>query len=255
MRDFVAIDFETANPKRVSACALGFAIVRDGQITESAGVLIKPIGGHAPFQTRIHGLTEADTADQSTFGQLFPSICKPALVCDRVDDAFLWRGNHRGCRLTNSRGRERQTHRASPASSDPNSHATTGRFRLRLSHSGRNQTMSYKPTHQALKHRGYVGSIEHDLDTGGLYGRVMGIADVLHYEGTTIPELVESFCGTVDDYLDFCDGRGEQPDAPASGEFRLRLDPALHSRLKAIAAAQGDSLNDVVTRALEQLAG
>lgn len=74
MKQFVTIDFETANPKRVSACAVGYAIVKDGTIEESNGILIKPIGGHAPFQTKIHGIRESDTADKPDFGSLYPSM-------------------------------------------------------------------------------------------------------------------------------------------------------------------------------------
>lgn len=35
MKEFVAIDFETENPKRVSACALGFTVVKNGNIVEN----------------------------------------------------------------------------------------------------------------------------------------------------------------------------------------------------------------------------
>ena len=74
MQEFIAIDFETANPKRVSACALGYAKVRDCKILESGGYLIKPVGGHAPFQSRIHGIKEEHTFDKPEFGELFPEI-------------------------------------------------------------------------------------------------------------------------------------------------------------------------------------
>ncbi len=74
MHEFVAIDFETANPKRVSACAMGYAKVRDGKIVETNGYLIKPVGGHAPFQSRIHGIKKEHTRDKPEFGELFPEI-------------------------------------------------------------------------------------------------------------------------------------------------------------------------------------
>lgn len=76
MNQFVAIDFETANPKRVSACALGYTIVKDGAIVESNGFLIRPIGGHAPFQTKIHGISETDTADKPDFGSIYSSVAQ-----------------------------------------------------------------------------------------------------------------------------------------------------------------------------------
>jgi DNA polymerase-3 subunit epsilon len=74
MREFVAIDFETGNPKRVSACALGYAIVQNGAIIECDGFLMKPVGGHAPFQTKIHGLCAEHTADKPEFGDIYSSV-------------------------------------------------------------------------------------------------------------------------------------------------------------------------------------
>jgi DNA polymerase-3 subunit epsilon len=74
MHEFIAIDFETANPKRVSACALGYATVCNCKIIETNGYLIKPVGGHAPFQSKIHGIKEEHTFDKPEFGELFPEI-------------------------------------------------------------------------------------------------------------------------------------------------------------------------------------
>jgi len=74
MKDFIAIDFETANPKRVSACSIGYAAVSDGAITETGGHLIKPVGGHASFQSKIHGIKDEHTADKPEFDVLFSEI-------------------------------------------------------------------------------------------------------------------------------------------------------------------------------------
>ena len=74
MQEFIAIDFETANPKRVSACALGYVRVRNCELIETNGYLIKPIGGHAPFQSKIHLIKEEHTFDKPDFGELFPEI-------------------------------------------------------------------------------------------------------------------------------------------------------------------------------------
>ena len=81
MNEFVAIDFETANPKRVSACALGFSVVRDGEIVENDGLLIKPVGGHAPFQTKIHGIRETDTSDKPEFPDVYSSVAHSGSCC------------------------------------------------------------------------------------------------------------------------------------------------------------------------------
>jgi len=74
MKDFIAIDFETANPQRVSACAIGYAKISNCKVIESNGHLIKPVGGHAPFQSKIHGIKDEHTFDKPCFGDLFPQI-------------------------------------------------------------------------------------------------------------------------------------------------------------------------------------
>lgn len=74
MNDFIAIDFETANPQRVSACAIGYAKISNGNIVEANGYLIKPIGGHAQFQSKIHGIKDEHTFDKPSFGEFFPQI-------------------------------------------------------------------------------------------------------------------------------------------------------------------------------------
>lgn len=63
--DFTAIDFETANSSNASACAVGLTRVRDGEIAETAGWLIKPPPGHdefLDFNIGIHGIRPADVA-------------------------------------------------------------------------------------------------------------------------------------------------------------------------------------------------
>ena len=42
MRDFAAIDFETANNERTSVCSVGVVIVRNGEIVDTFYSLIQP---------------------------------------------------------------------------------------------------------------------------------------------------------------------------------------------------------------------
>ena len=42
LRDFIAIDFETANQEPSSVCSVGVVMVRDGQIVNSFYSLIQP---------------------------------------------------------------------------------------------------------------------------------------------------------------------------------------------------------------------
>jgi len=83
MRDFVAIDFETANYYRTSACSVGAVRYRDGKFEDSFYSLIHPHPNFYKF-TYIHGITKEDTEAAPTFDvvweQLKPFIGRLPLV-------------------------------------------------------------------------------------------------------------------------------------------------------------------------------
>ncbi|QEP08769.1 hypothetical protein F0M17_16790 [Glutamicibacter sp. ZJUTW] len=61
--NFTAIDFETANGKRASVCAVGLVKVRNGEIVDRDSWLITPPPGFTTFaehNVKKHGITEAD---------------------------------------------------------------------------------------------------------------------------------------------------------------------------------------------------
>ena len=47
MKNFAAIDFETANEQRASVCSVGIVIVREGEIVDTYYSLIRPEPEHA----------------------------------------------------------------------------------------------------------------------------------------------------------------------------------------------------------------
>ena len=80
MKDFAAIDFETANGSRSSVCSVGIVIVRDGEIVDRFYSLIRPTPNYySYFTTRIHGLTREDTDS----APVFPDVW--AQVADRLE--------------------------------------------------------------------------------------------------------------------------------------------------------------------------
>jgi len=75
MNDFAAIDFETANYYPSSVCSVGIVIVHDGQIAEKIYHLIRPEPEwYSRFNTQIHGLTAADTANEKVFPYVWEEI-------------------------------------------------------------------------------------------------------------------------------------------------------------------------------------
>ncbi len=75
MKDFAAIDFETANGERSSVCSVGVVIVRRGEIAERIYRLIRPRPDYYSYwNTRIHGLTAADTAGAADFPEVWREV-------------------------------------------------------------------------------------------------------------------------------------------------------------------------------------
>ena len=73
MTTFVAIDFETANHRRDSACAVGLAAGCNGRIVASRTYAIRPPTPQFSF-TGIHGVRWEDVRDAPTFGDLWPTL-------------------------------------------------------------------------------------------------------------------------------------------------------------------------------------
>ena len=71
--NFLAIDFETANYQKHSACSIGLVRVQNGVITDKVVHLIRPPSREFVF-TYIHGLTWSDVASSDDFGKLWPKI-------------------------------------------------------------------------------------------------------------------------------------------------------------------------------------
>jgi predicted HicB family RNase H-like nuclease len=107
-----------------------------------------------------------------------------------------------------------------------------------------------------MKYKGYTANIEVDEKAGILFGRVLDIKDVLTFYGNTVEEARQAFQETVDDYLEWCEELGEEPDKPFSGNLPYRTTPEIHRQIYLAAQKAGKSINnwmdEVLSRALEK---
>ncbi len=94
-----------------------------------------------------------------------------------------------------------------------------------------------------MTYKDYAARIEYSEKDGCLIGHIAGIRDVIGFHGESVAELRAAFAEAVDDYLATCEKLGRTPQKPYSGKVMLRIDPALHARVAALAEAQGKSLN------------
>lgn len=81
MRDnsFVALDFETANGHRSSACSIGLAKFENGELVDTFYSLIKPPSAHGefhPINVSIHGIRPNDVENAPMFNQVWDAASR-----------------------------------------------------------------------------------------------------------------------------------------------------------------------------------
>ncbi|MDR0296022.1 MAG: 3'-5' exonuclease [Prevotellaceae bacterium] len=75
MKNFAAIDFETANGQPCSVCSVGVIIVRGGRVEKEIYNLIRPRPNvYSYWNTCVHGLTCDDTDEAPDFPEVWASI-------------------------------------------------------------------------------------------------------------------------------------------------------------------------------------
>ena len=102
-----------------------------------------------------------------------------------------------------------------------------------------------------LTYNDFFGSVHFDAEDQIFHGKIEGIEDLVSFEGTSVSELVKSFEGAVEDYLDLCNQTGKKPEKSYRGSFNVRIPPELHRKAVREAISHGVSLNQFIQRVLE----
>lgn len=107
---------------------------------------------------------------------------------------------------------------------------------------------------ETLKYKGFIGSIEVNLEDNTLYGKLLGLnkGSLVTYEGNTVTELKEDFIAAVDDYIIHCKENGLPLQKSYSGSFNIRIPAEMHARLAMSAQSAGLSLNSYVRKLLSK---
>ena len=101
-----------------------------------------------------------------------------------------------------------------------------------------------------MEYKGYLGKVEFDDEAQVFHGEVINIRDVITFEGTCVEKLQRALEESVDDYLEFCRERNEEPDKTFSGNFIVRVDPDLHRDIYVRSRTEDKSMNHWVAEKL-----
>lgn len=103
-----------------------------------------------------------------------------------------------------------------------------------------------------LEYRGYVGSVEVDVENRIIFGKLLYLRDSVTYSAASVGQIEAAFQEAVDDYLATCEELGDEPDVPLKGSFNVRIGPDLHREVALYARLHNTNLNDVIVRALDE---
>lgn len=103
-----------------------------------------------------------------------------------------------------------------------------------------------------LTYKGYTGKIEVDTDSRMFHGSVLDVKDVIAYHGSSYEELEQDFQGAIDDYLEYCQELGENPDKPFSGKLMFRTNPETHRQIFLASQHAGKSINAWIEEVLQK---
>ncbi|MCH8874407.1 type II toxin-antitoxin system HicB family antitoxin [candidate division KSB1 bacterium] len=94
-----------------------------------------------------------------------------------------------------------------------------------------------------MQYKGYLARIVFDEESNIFHGEVINIRDIVTFQGKSVDELKKAFEESIEDYLNFCAERKEEPDKPFSGRFTIRLSPEQHRKVIIAAEKAGKDLD------------
>ena len=102
----------------------------------------------------------------------------------------------------------------------------------------------------SLNYQDYTATITYSAEDEVFFGKVIGLNDLILFEGTSVAELKQAFAEAIEDYLETCKNLGKSPDKAYKGSFNVRVPASLHKRAALVASQHHVTLNDFVKTAL-----
>jgi len=101
-----------------------------------------------------------------------------------------------------------------------------------------------------IKHKEYYAIVHFSADDEVFYGKILGINDLVTFEGQSVKELKKSFKDAIEDYLETCKELKKTPEKTYKGSFNVRVSPILHREVALAALQKNVTLNDFVKNAI-----
>src|SRR5688572_27068586 len=102
-----------------------------------------------------------------------------------------------------------------------------------------------------LQYKDYLATVSYSSEDEVLYGKVIGINDLVTFESGSVKELKKAFKEAIEDYIETCTSLKKTPDKTYKGSFNVRIPSDLHKEAAMYAAIKNMSLNDFVRYAID----
>lgn len=101
-----------------------------------------------------------------------------------------------------------------------------------------------------IQYQNYYASVHFSAADEVFYGKVLGVNDLISFEGASVKELKKSFQEAIEDYIQMCEAINKEPEKTYKGTFNVRVPSDLHKQAALFAAMNNITLNDFVKKAL-----
>jgi predicted HicB family RNase H-like nuclease len=102
-----------------------------------------------------------------------------------------------------------------------------------------------------LQYKTYLATVHFSAEDEVFYGEIIGINDLVSFEGTSVETLKNAFHEAVEDYIATCKETGKEPEKTYKGSFNVRIPMELHRQAAIYASIKKISLNDLVRQAID----
>ena len=101
-----------------------------------------------------------------------------------------------------------------------------------------------------LRYKGYMASVGFSAEDEVFHGKVIGINDLVTFEGRSVSELKKAFKEAIEDYLETCRELKKQPEKTYKGSFNVRVPVYLHRKAALLASQKKITLNEFMKVAI-----
>lgn len=99
---------------------------------------------------------------------------------------------------------------------------------------------------------GYKAVISYDPEIEMFRGEFVGLNGGADFYANNVRELYKEGRQSLQEFLCACEEEGIEPRKPYSGKLNLRIDPELHEAVALKAAANNQSLNQLINESIRQ---